>query len=43
MEQQERIRELDGIGCQSVLVAATTEEVLEWLGEGLRCKALQFL
>jgi len=42
VEQKDRIHELDGIGCQPVLVAATTEEVLEWLGEGLRSNDLLF-
>jgi hypothetical protein len=42
VEKEERIRELDGIGCQPVLVSATTEEVLEWIGEGLRSHELSF-
>jgi hypothetical protein len=40
IEAEERIKALDGIGCQPVMVSATTEEVLEWIGEGLRSKAL---
>lgn len=39
-EDQKRIKDLDGIGCQPVLVSATTEEVLEWIGDGLRSEAL---
>jgi len=42
VEAEERIKPLDGIGCQPVLISATTEEVLEWIGEGLRCRALSF-
>ena len=42
VEDQERIEELDGIGCRPVKISATTEEVLEWIGEGLRTKALSF-
>ena len=42
VEAEERIKPLDGIGCQPVLISATTEEVLEWVGEGLRSQALSF-
>jgi hypothetical protein len=42
MEKEERIKDLDGIGCRPVLVSATTEEVLGWIGEGLRSKELIF-
>jgi hypothetical protein len=42
VEAEERIKPLDGIGCQPVLISATTEEVLEWIGEGLRSRALSF-
>ena len=42
VESEERIKPLDGIGCQPVLISATTEEVLEWIGNGLRSKALSF-
>jgi hypothetical protein len=42
VEAEERIKPLDGIGCQPVLIAATTEEMLERIGEGLRSKALSF-
>jgi hypothetical protein len=41
-EEKRRIEELDGIGCQPVLISATTEEMLEWIGEGLRSGALSF-
>ena len=40
VERKKRIEEIDGIGCEPVLVSATTEEVLEWIGEGLRTRAL---
>jgi hypothetical protein len=42
VEAEERIKPLDGIGCQPLLISATTEEVLEWIGNGLRSKALSF-
>ena len=40
VEAQERIKLLDGIGCQPVLVSATTEEVLKLIGEGLKSRAI---
>jgi hypothetical protein len=42
VERKKRIEEIDGIGCEPVLVAATTEEMMEWIGEGLRSGALGF-
>jgi hypothetical protein len=42
VEAEERISPLDGIGCQPVLISATTEEVLEWIGDGLRSRVLSF-
>jgi hypothetical protein len=42
METKERIQDLDGIGCVPILVSATTEEVLAWIGDGLRSGALFF-
>ena len=42
VERKNRIEEIDGIGCQPVLIAATTEEVLEWIGHGLLSRALAF-
>jgi hypothetical protein len=42
IEAEERIRSINGIGCQPVLISATTEEVLEWIGDGLRREALSF-
>jgi hypothetical protein len=42
VEQKKHIEEIDGIGCEPVLVSATTEEVLEWIGEGLRSGAVAF-
>jgi hypothetical protein len=42
LEAEERFKPLDGIGCQPVLISATTEEVLGWIGEGLQSKALSF-
>jgi hypothetical protein len=42
VEQKKRIEEIDGIGCRPVLISATTEEMLEWIGNGLRSQALTF-
>ena len=42
LEGKKRIEEIDGIGCQPVLISATTEEVLEWIGDGLRSSNLSF-
>ena len=42
VEGKKRIEEIDGIGCEPVLVSATTEEVLEWIGEGLRSGSVAF-
>jgi hypothetical protein len=42
VEAEERIKALDGIGCQPVLISATTEELLGWIGDGLRSQALTF-
>jgi hypothetical protein len=42
IEAEERIKPLDGIGCQPVLISATTEEMLEWIGNGLKSQALIF-
>jgi hypothetical protein len=40
VEQKERMEEIDGIGCEPVLISATTEEMLEWIGQGLRSHVL---
>jgi hypothetical protein len=42
IQREERIKALDGIGCQPVLISATTEEVLGWIGSGLQSKLLSF-
>ena len=42
VERKKRIEEIDGIGCEPVVVSATTEEMLEWIGEGLRSDSLTF-
>jgi hypothetical protein len=42
LEAEKRIKELDGIGCRPVLVSATTEELLDWIGDGLRSRTLDF-
>ena len=42
IEKEERIKALNGIGCRPVLVSATTEELLDWIGDGLRSRALSF-
>jgi len=40
VEGMKRIGEIDGIGCQPVVISATTEEMLEWIGHGLSSRAL---
>ena len=42
VERKKRVEEIDGIGCEPCLVSATTEEILEWIGEGLRSGILSF-
>ena len=42
VERKKRIEEIDGIGCEPVLVSATTEEMLEWIGDGLRSGSVNF-
>ncbi|MHB1702343.1 MAG: hypothetical protein ACYCSN_19865 [Acidobacteriaceae bacterium] len=42
VERKKRIAEIDGIGCEPVLISAATEEILEWIGDGLRALALRF-
>lgn len=42
IDTEERVTELDGIGCQPVLISATAEEVLKWIGDGLRSGKLEF-
>src|SRR5580698_2695288 len=42
VERKKRIEEIDGIGCEPLLVSATTEEMLEWIGEGLGSGVLSF-
>jgi len=42
VEERRRIEELDGIGCQPVLISTMTEEMLEWIGHGLRSLTLGF-
>ena len=42
IEKEERIKDLDGIGCRPVIISATSEELLDWIGEGLRSRTLDF-
>jgi hypothetical protein len=42
VERKKRVEEIDGIGFEAVLVSATTEEMLEWIGDGLRSGYLAF-
>jgi hypothetical protein len=42
VEEKKRIEEIDGIGCEPVLISATTDEVLGWTGDGLRSGRLAF-
>lgn len=41
-ERKKRIEQIDGIGCEPMLISATTEELLEWIEEGLRSDSLIF-
>jgi hypothetical protein len=42
VERKKRIEEIDGIGCAPALISATTEEMQEWIGQGLCAGALNF-
>jgi hypothetical protein len=42
VERKKRIEVIDGVGCEPVLISATTEEILGWIGVGLRSSALSF-
>src|SRR5271165_2732013 len=42
VEGKKKIEENNGIGCQPVLISATTDEVLAWIGDGLRSQSLAF-
>ncbi|MGD0469944.1 MAG: hypothetical protein ABSA54_16315 [Terriglobales bacterium] len=42
VEGKKKIEEIEGIGCQPVLISATTEEMIEWIGDGLSSRALKF-
>lgn len=42
IENKRKVEEVDGIGCEPVVISATTEEVLDWMGEGLRSGSLGF-
>ena len=40
VEKEKRLQDLDGIGCQPVLISATAEEILGWVNHGIRAEAL---
>ena len=42
VEAEERVQPLDGIGCQPVLISATTEEVLAWISAALQSGEISF-
>ena len=42
LEREKRIKDIDGIGCRPVLISATTEELLDWIGDGLLSRGLNF-
>ena len=42
VEQEKRIEVIDGIGCEPVVISAATEEMMEWVGDGLRSQVLSF-
>jgi hypothetical protein len=41
-ERKKRIEVIDGVGCEPVVISATTEEMMEWVGDGLRSQVLSF-
>ena len=42
VERKKRIEEIDGIGCEPVLISVAAEEMMEWISEGLRSGSLRF-
>ena len=40
VEEERRVKDLDGIGCQPVMITATAEEILSWVSNGIRSHAL---
>ena len=42
VERKKRIEVIDGIGCEPVVISSTTEEMMDWVGEGLRSQILSF-
>jgi hypothetical protein len=42
VERKKRIEDIDGIKCEPVVISATTEEMMEWVGDGLRSGVLSF-
>jgi hypothetical protein len=42
VESEERIEEIDGIGCRPAKISATAEELLAWIERGLRSQSLRF-
>lgn len=42
LEDQKRIKPLDGIGCAPILVTASAEEILEWMESAVDLGALRF-
>ena len=42
VERKERIEEIDGIGCEPVLISVAPEEMMEWISDGLRSGSLSF-
>ena len=42
IDRKKRVEGIDGIGCEPVVISATTEEMMEWIGDGLRSDSLSF-
>jgi hypothetical protein len=40
VEKKRRIEEIDGIGCEPVVISVATEEMMEWIGKGVRSQTL---
>ena len=40
LDREKRVTEIDGIGCHPVLILASVDELLDWVGQGLRSRKL---
>ena len=42
LKEKDRITPVDSIGCSAAVISATSEELLEWLGDGTAQRELSF-